>query len=393
MAKVMLVVMDSVGIGSLPDADLYGDAGSNTICHVAQAVAGLRVPNLASLGLGRIVAIEGVPANIPVSGAFGKMAEVSHGKDTMTGHWEIAGLITKDPMPTFPHGFPRQLIEAFEERIERKVLGNKVASGTEIIGELGEEHLTTGRPIVYTSADSVFQIAAHEDIIPLEDLYKMCRIARELLTGEWAVGRVIARPFIGTPGQFTRTANRHDFALRPPQPTVLDAMKDKNLEVIGIGKIGDIFAGRGLTASMPTKSNAEGVEKTVNAWKNMKEGLVFTNLVEFDSAFGHRNNPQGYAAKLEELDGMLPELVELAQQEGLLIITADHGNDPTTSSTDHCREYVPLLVCGKDVLAGTNLGVRETFADIAATLTEIFGLAFDSPGKSFLPQLTGQGRR
>lgn len=390
MSKVILLVMDSVGVGALPDAGLFGDEGSNTLCHVAEAAGGLHLPNLASLGLSKIIPFQGMPQDIPLTGAFGKMAEVSHGKDTTTGHWEMAGIITKDPLPTFLHGFPAQLIGAFEERIQRKILGNRTASGTRIIQELGEEHLKTGRPIVYTSADSVFQIAAHEEIIPLEELYQMCRIAREILVGEWAVGRVIARPFVGAPGNFIRTANRHDFSLRPPRPTVLDALKDKGLEVVGVGKISDIFAGQGLTLSLPTKSNAEGIEKTVSAWRELKDGLIFTNLVEFDSVYGHRNDPLGYGKKLEELDEMVPRLIELVGQDGWLILTADHGNDPTTPGTDHSREYVPLLVCGQGVKGGADLGIRKTFADIAATLNEIFDLSYSSIGASFLGEACGK---
>jgi phosphopentomutase len=290
-------------------------------------------------------------------------------------------------MPTFPEGFPPALITEFEKRIERKILGNKVASGTEIIEELGEEHIRTGYPIVYTSADSVLQIAAHEEIIPLSELYDMCKKAREMLTGSWAVGRVIARPFTGSPGNFKRTANRHDYSLVPPERTVLDALKDNGYEVIGVGKISDIFAARGLTQSLPTVSNRDGVDKTKEVWRNLHKGLVFVNLVEFDSAYGHRNDPEGYAKALEEFDRLLPELLELIGEEDHLIITADHGNDPTTASTDHSREYVPLLVYKKNIKAGIDLGTRKTFADIAATLSDIFDLTFDSPGESFLPLL------
>ncbi len=389
----MLVVLDSVGIGALPDASFYGDENSNTLGHIAQAVNGLQLPHLAMLGLGKIVPIQGLPVEIPALGAYGKMAELSKGKDTTTGHWELTGLLTEDPMPTFPQGFPPEIIAAFCREIGKNILGNKVASGTEIIEELGEEHLRTGYPIVYTSADSVFQIAAHEEVIPLPELYEMCRKARKLLMGKWTVGRVIARPFVGNPGQFTRTANRHDYSLLPPGTTVLDVLKAKGEEVIGVGKIQDIFAGKGITRSLPTKNNLDGVEKTIRAWQEMKSGLVFTNLVEFDSIYGHRNNPIGYAKALEEVDVRIKELIELVKDEGILIITADHGNDPTTLSTDHSREYVPLLVYGKDIQANVNLGLRKTFADIAATLSELYALSYQCAGESFLSMVRERSDR
>jgi phosphopentomutase len=386
MKRVLLLVLDSVGVGELPDAHLYGDEGSNTLGHIIEAVPGIKLPNLSRLGLGKILPLKALESQ-DILGAYGKMAELSTGKDTTTGHWEIAGILTEDPMPTFPDGFPSAFIEKFEKRIKRKVLGNIVASGTEIIIELGAEHLKTGYPIVYTSADSVFQIAAHEEVIPLDELYELCRIARDMLTGPWAVGRVIARPFIGSPGNFKRTPNRHDYSLLPPQPTVLDALKEKGYEVIGVGKISDIFAGRGLTNSLPTSSNRDGLEKTKQAWSSLKNGLVFVNLVEFDSSFGHRNDPVGYANALEDVDRYLPELLDLLGEEDLLIITADHGNDPTTSSTDHNREYVPLLVYSEEIIKGNNLGIRRSFSDIAATISEIFNLTYKSPGESFLSRL------
>ncbi len=388
MKKVMLIILDSLGIGAMPDAHLYGDSDCNTLANINDAVGGLHIPNLSRLGIGRIVPRLGLPEE-PVLGAYGRMAELSKGKDTTTGHWEIAGIITEDPMPTFPNGFPPEIITAFEEKIGRPILGNKVASGTEIIEELGAEHMRTGYPIVYTSADSVFQIAAHEEVIPVEQLYDFCKIAREMLIGKWAVGRVIARPFIGQPGSFQRTARRHDYSLHPPRPTVLDAMQEKGLPVISVGKIYDIFAGCGITESYPTKDNLDGVHKTLEAWSRLKEGLVFTNLVEFDSGFGHRNNPQGYAEKIEEFDQVLPQLMAAVEGEGILIITADHGNDPTTPSTDHDREYVPLLIYGHGVKAGVDLGTRATFADIAATLSEIFDLDFVGPGQSFWCEING----
>lgn len=386
MNKVIIIILDSLGVGALPDAYLFGEKECNTLCNINQAVGGLQIPNLARLGIGYVAPLLGL-SEAQVIGAYGRMAELSQGKDTTTGHWEITGILTEDPMPTFAQGFPEEIITAFVAKIGRPVLGNKVASGTEIIEELGPEHLRTGYPIVYTSADSVFQIAAHEEIIPLEQLYEYCKSARELLTGKWAVGRVIARPFIGKPGSFQRTVHRHDFSLVPPKPTVLDAMKERGLQVIGIGKIHDIFAGRGLTANIPTLDNLDGVAKTVAAWSELKNGLIFTNLVEFDSGFGHRNDPQGYAAKIEEFDRVLPQLLKLVEQEGILLITADHGNDPTTPSTDHNREYVPLLVYGRGVRAGVDLGVRQSFADVAATLSQIFGLGYQSVGVSFADSL------
>ncbi|PKM89025.1 MAG: phosphopentomutase [Firmicutes bacterium HGW-Firmicutes-12] len=386
MKRVLLLVLDSVGVGELPDAHLYGDKGSNTLGHIVEAVPGIKLPNLSRMGLGKILPLKALESQV-IQGAYGKMAELSKGKDTTTGHWEIAGVLTEDPMPTFPEGFPSVFINAFEKRIKRKVLGNIVGSGTEIIVELGAEHLKTGYPIVYTSADSVFQIAAHEEVIPLAELYEFCKIAREMLTGPWAVGRVIARPFEGSPGSFKRTSNRHDYSLMPPQPTILDALKEKGYEVIGVGKISDIFAGRGLTESLPTSSNLDGFEKTKQAWSSLKNGLVFVNLVEFDSSFGHRNDPVGYANALEDVDRYLPELLDMLGEEDLLIITADHGNDPTTPSTDHNREYVPLLVYAQDIIAGTDLGIRRSFSDIAATISEIFELSYESRGESFLSRL------
>ena len=387
MSKVVLVVLDSVGVGELPDACDFGDTGSNTLGNIAEAVDGLKLPNLALLGLGKVIPVRGLPTDLSALGAYGRMAEQSIGKDTTAGHWEIAGIITKEAMPTFPHGFPEDFILDFEKAINRKVLGNKVASGTAIIMELGEEHVRTGSPIVYTSADSVFQIAAHEDVIPVEELYGICRTAREMLAGKMAVGRVIARPFTGTPGNYTRTANRHDFSLQPPEPTVLDALKESGREVIGIGKIKDIFAGAGITQSFPTTCNCDGVQKTIKAWENLNDGIIFANLVDFDSICGHRNDAVKYAGMLEEFDILLPRLMKLVKEEGLLIITADHGNDPTTPSTDHSREYVPLLVYGSIVQADVDLGIRKTFADIAATISELFGLPYDCVGESFFREM------
>lgn len=384
--RVALFVLDSVGVGELPDAGEYGDSGSNTLGNISRAVGGLKMPNLGRLGLGNIIRVEGVlPAEKPEA-SYGRMAEKSPGKDTTTGHWEMAGIIMKQPFPVYPNGFPPDLIKSYEEKIGRRVIGNKAASGTAIIEELGPEHMETGFPIVYTSADSVFQVAAHEEVIPLEELYRICRIARDMLNGEQAVGRVIARPFEGKPGSFRRTANRHDFSLKPTGRTLLDLLTDNGVRVTAVGKIKDIFDGEGVTNAVLTKGNKEGMEKSLQLMKSEITGFIFTNLVDFDMLYGHRNNPRGYADALEELDRWFPELINSMKDDDVLIITADHGCDPTTSSTDHSREYVPLLIFGKQVSGGVNLGVRESFADIAATVAEIFGLEFDV-GQSFWSQV------
>lgn len=383
---VIIIVLDSVGAGALPDADKYGDVGSNTLGNIAKAIGGLNLPNLQRLGLGNIIDILGVlPVDAPLA-SFGKMAEASSGKDTITGHWEMSGIILDKPFPVYPHGFPKDVIDEFEAKIGRKSMANEVASGTEIIARLGEEHMRTGYPIVYTSADSVLQIAAHEEVIPIEELYRMCRIAREIMTGNHAVGRIIARPFIGIPGAFKRTSNRHDFSLEPFGATVLDVLKANGLSVLAVGKINDIFCGRGITATVHTENNMDGMDKTKIFIHQNQKGLVFTNLVDFDSSFGHRNDPRGYADALEELDARLPEVMDLIDEEKILIITADHGCDPTTASTDHSREYVPLLVYGNGLTGGVNLGIREKFTDIAATISEIFNLKFDV-GTSFLKEI------
>ena len=384
--RVALFVLDSVGVGELPDAGDYGDSGSNTLGNISRAIGGLKMPNLGRLGLGNIIRIEGVPPVKNPAASYGRMAEKSAGKDTTTGHWEMTGLILKQPLPVYPNGFPADLIKSYEEKIGRGVLGNKAASGTVIIEELGAEHMETGKPIVYTSADSVFQVAAHEEIIPLEELYRICRIARELLVGENAVGRVIARPFEGNPGSFHRTVNRHDFSLKPFGSTVLDLLADNGVQVTAVGKIKDIFAGQGVTNAVMTKGNTDGMEKSVQLMKSDSTGLIFTNLVDFDMLYGHRNNPRGYGDALEELDRWFPELLAALKEDDVLIITADHGCDPTTPSTDHSREYVPLLICGKHVSGGVNLGVRESFSDIAATVAEIFGMKF-GVGQSFWRQV------
>ncbi|SHK05857.1 phosphopentomutase [Desulforamulus aeronauticus] len=380
--KVTLIILDSVGIGELPDAAAYGDAGSNTLANVAKAVQGLKLPNLGRLGLGNIHTIDGVAAVELPQGAYGKMAEKSQGKDTTTGHWEMAGIILEKPFRTYPKGFPPELISEFEKRIGRKSLGNVVASGTQIIEELGPQHMETGLPIVYTSADSVFQVAAHEEVIPLEELYHICEIARTLLDGEHKVGRVIARPFVGQPGSFRRTANRHDYAVPPPEPNILTELQRAGVNTMGVGKVFDIFAGVGISDTIKTKSNMDGVDKILEFMKNTRQGLIFANLVEYDSLYGHRNDPVGYARALEDFDSRLPEILAAMQPDEVLILTADHGCDPTTASTDHSREYVPLLVYGQPIKPGINLGARTSFSDIAATLADFFGLSF-SVGTSF----------
>ena len=380
---VVLVILDSVGIGGAPDAADFGDAGSATLPHIADAVGGLRLEHLGKLGLGNVASITGVAPVQRPEGAFGAMIERSPGKDTTTGHWEIAGVVLDKPFPTYPEGFPPEVIAAFEAAIGRPTLGNVAASGTEIIARLGAEHMETGYPIVYTSADSVFQIAAHVEVVPLEDLYAMCRTARELLRGDHEVGRVIARPFEGEPGAFRRTPDRHDFSVLPPAETVLDRLVKAGLEVIGVGKIADIFGGRGVTSSRPTRSNDEGVDAVIEATGALGRGLVFANLVDFDQSFGHRNDPGGYAAALEAFDERLPDIRAALGPEDVLVVTADHGNDPTTASTDHSREMVPLLVVGERVRAGVELGRRETFADCGATVAELLGVAWSGPGRSF----------
>ena len=381
--RAIVIVLDSVGVGELPDAEQYGDAGSNTLLHVAEAVGGLALPNLASLGLGNIIAIPGVDAKESPVGCYGKMGEKSAGKDTIVGHWELMGVITETPFPTYPNGFPSEVIAEFERRIGRKVLGNKPASGTAIIEELGQLHMETGYPIVYSSADSVFQIACHEHIVPVEELYKMCLIAREILVAPHNVQRVIARPFVGKPGAFVRTERRRDFALPPPSDTLLDLVYKAGNHVIGIGKIEDIFAGRGLTGSVHAANNADGVEATLSYMKKFDCGLILTNLVDFDMLYGHRNDPDGYARALESFDSAVPRLLEAMSEKDLLVITADHGCDPTTPSTDHSREFVPLLVYGRSIAVGSDLGIRSSFSDLACTLADFFGLTNQFPGKSF----------
>ena len=381
--RVFLTVLDSVGVGELPDADAYGDRGSDTLGNISRAVR-LSLPTLRSLGLPRVAKIHGMAqVDVPI-GAFGRMAERSPGKDSVTGHWEIAGVILDRAFPTFPHGFPAEVIAEFERRIGRGTIGNTVASGTAIIDELGAEHVRTGRPIVYTSADSVFQIAAHEEVIPIPELYRICEIAYDMVGKGMGVGRVIARPFLGVPGDFKRTANRHDYALPPAGTTLLDVLTAAGKAVHTIGKVDDLFARRGVTTAVHTKSDKQGVEEIEKAIATAGPGLVFTNLVDFDTQYGHRNDTAGYAANLERFDTRLAALLPRLRSRDLLIITADHGNDPTTPSTDHAREYVPVFLVGDAVRPGTDIGVRPTFADLGQTIAEIFGVGPLANGESFL---------
>jgi len=388
--RVILIVLDSVGIGALPDAAEYGDQDpvSNTLAHTARAVSGLKLPHFERIGLGNILPIQGVPPATHPAGAYGRMAQCSKGKDTMSGHWEIAGLCSSVPFPTYPRGFPQEVIATFEQRIRRKTLGNYPASGTAIIQELGDEHVRTGYPVVYTSADSVFQIAAHEQVIPAEELYLICEIARQILTGEHSVGRVIARPFVGPiDGQYVRTENRRDFAAQPPQPTILDRLVSAGHRVMAVGKIEDIFAHRGITDSIHSTSNVAGIDATLRFMRGSDSGLIFANLVDFDMLYGHRNDPRGYADALEAVDARLPELQAEMRSGDFMFFTADHGNDPTTSSTDHSREYVPMLAVGDQVRQGANLGTRETFADLGATIADLFDIGAIPIGTSFAAEL------
>lgn len=386
LTRVILIVLDGLGVGALPDAHLYRDEGSNTLGNVARRLA-LKIPTLASLGLPRVVHLPHVPVlGVPL-GAFGRMGERSPGKDSVTGHWELMGVVLDRPFPTFPDGFPRELMAAFEERIGRPTLGNVVASGTAIIEQLGAEHLRTGAPIVYTSADSVFQIAAHEEKVPVQELYRWCEIAYELAVEGLGVGRVIARPFVGAPGSFRRTANRHDFAMPPPGETLLDRLTAAAVPVVAVGKIRDLFAGRGIAASFTTGSDDEGLTQVEEQMRAYERGLIFANLVDLDTVYGHRNDVEGYAAQLERIDRRLSQLIAQLGPGDLLIVTADHGNDPTTPSTDHSREYVPVLAVGHGVRGGTDLGTRATFADVGQTLAEAFGVPPLAHGTSFLREL------
>jgi phosphopentomutase len=386
--RACVLILDSCGVGELPDAALYGDTGSNTIGNVARKMGGLALPNMQKMGLGNIIDIQGVPPVSEPMMPYGKMAEESAGKDSTVGHWEHFGIITQMPFPTYPDGFPPEIIAEFEKRTGRKVIGNKAASGTEIIKELGEEHLKTGALIVYTSADSVFQIAAHKRIVPLEELYRYSRIAREIMTGEHGVSRIIARPFDGELGGFYRTAERHDFSLAPASTTGLDILSKAGYDVISIGKINDLFAGKGITESNPIKSNADGVDKIIEILGRQYNGLVYINLVDFDMLWGHRNDVRGFAGGLEYVDKRLPEIISKLSSGDLFIISADHGCDPTTESTDHSREFVPILagLSNFNERKGKALGTRRTFADLGATVLDYFGL-HQPKGESFLKLL------
>ena len=385
--RVVLIVLDSVGIGALPDAEEYGDLGSNTLVHTAEAVDGFNLPNLEKLGLGKIEDIKGIESKIKGQGVYSKMKEKSIGKDTTTGHWELAGLVSESPFPVYPDGFPDQVIDQFEKEIGREVLGNKPASGTVIIEELGKEHIESGKPIVYTSADSVFQIAAHEDVIPVEELYEMCETARNILQGEHGVARVIARPFVGELGSLERTDRRKDFSLSPPEDTILDKLEDNGIPVLAVGKIEDIFSNQGITRSNHTVDNMDSVDAVIDYLKEEEKSFIFANLVEFDMVFGHRRNAKGYAEALKDFDVRLPEILDHLNENDMLIITADHGCDPTFKGTDHTREYVPLLVFGDKIKKDYKLDVRESFADIASTISEAFNLGNFRNGESFLKNI------
>ena len=384
--RVIWIVLDSVGIGEMPDAAQYGDVGSDTLGNIARQRR-LDLPNFSQLGLANIKLLTGLPPVTEPAGAYGKCALASPGKDTTTGHWEMVGIHLEKPFPLFPHGFPPEVMDEFERRIGRHAIGNKAASGTEIIKDLGEEHVRTGSPIVYTSADSVFQVAAHEQVIPLFEQYKICETAREILRGPYEVGRVIARPFTGEPGSFARTPNRHDYAVPPPKGMLLDQLSDRDIDVFSIGKIFDVFLGRGIREFEKTKSNADGLAKTLDAMDTVQRGMIFVNLVDFDQQYGHRNDVEGYARALEEVDRWLPEFGAKLRVDDLAIFTADHGCDPTTPSTDHSREYVPVLAYGPSVRHGVNLGTRKTLSDIGQTVAENYGAKI-VVGESFLNALS-----
>jgi phosphopentomutase len=392
--RAIVIVLDSVGIGELPDASSYQDEGSDTVGNIARQV-GLRVPTLRALGLGRVAALDGVTRGLAEAGkvppsigaAVGRMAEASPGKDSVTGHWEMMGIVLDRPFPVFPRGFSSDLVAEFSRRTGRGVIGNKATSGTAIIDELGAEHMRTGALIVYTSADSVFQIAAHEDVVPLAELYRDCEVAYALVGEGLGVGRVIARPFVGSPGTFRRTANRRDYALPPPAETLLDRLTAAGHAVVGIGKIEDLFAGRGMTRAIHTASDAEGMDRIEAELEATDRGLIFANLVDFDTQYGHRNDVVGYARNLEAFDRRLAAILPRLRPTDLLVVTADHGNDPTTPSTDHSREHVPLVVAGAGVAAGVDLGTRQTFADLGQTLADMFGVAPLAHGRSFLHEI------
>ena len=383
MKRVILVVLDSVGIGELPDAALYNDEGTNTVLHIFEK-RGLNVPNMMKLGLGNIEGLEKLGKEENPVGAYGRMKEKSKGKDTTTGHWEMSGVILDKAFPTYPNGFSKDIIEEFKQKAGLDgILANTVASGTEIIKEYGEEHIKTGYPIIYTSADSVFQVAAHEEYFGLDRLYEVCEVAREMLVGDNPVGRVIARPFIGEAGEFQRTRNRKDYALDPFGKTMLNAIKEKGKNVLAVGKIEDIFNGNGITSAIHTVSNMDGVDKTLEYMDIKEDGLIFTNLVDFDMMYGHRNDVEGYGKALEEFDARIPEIIEKMEEDDVLIITADHGCDPTTKGTDHTREHVPVLIYGPKVESGKNIGTRESFSDLAETILDILEVPNLGVGKSF----------
>ncbi len=383
LTRAIVVVLDGVGVGNAPDADAYGDAGASSLEHCSHAIGGLALPNLGELGLGNITPIKGTPPRMETVGSYGRMAEAAAGKDSTTGHWEMTGVVLQKPLPTYPNGFPPDLVSAFEGAIGRKTIGNKAASGTEIITELGEQHMRTGSPILYTSADSVFQLAAHQDIIPLQDLYRICTIARDMLTGDHAVGRVIARPFVGTPGAFRRTEHRRDFSLAPTGITLLDQLASARKEVVAIGKIEDLFAGRGVTQRDHTETNKAGMDATLRWMREDFEGLLFVNLVEFDMLWGHRRDSHGYAQALRDVDSWLPHVQQHMRSGDALFFTADHGVDPTFRGTDHTRECVPLLAYGEPVEPNINLGLRPTFADLGQTLADALHVEPLTAGTSF----------
>lgn len=382
--RVIWLIIDSVGIGALPDSKDFGDIGVNTLGNIVKSYKDIKIPNLLKLGIGNIDGVDFLEKeNVPI-GSYGRCSEISKGKDTTTGHWEMTGVLVETPFKTFENGFPKDIIDEFERRTKRKVVGNKPASGTAILDEYGEHQMKTGDVIVYTSADSVFQIAAHEEIIPLDELYKMCEIAREIMMGDNAVARVIARPYIGEgTGKFKRTSNRRDYSLSPFEDTILDNIKESGLDVIGVGKIEDIFNGQGITEAVHTKDNMDGVDKTINYINKDNKGLIFTNLVDFDSSFGHRRDIKGYKEALEEFDKRIPEIINSMKEDDILIINADHGNDPSYKGTDHTREYIPVLVYGKNIKSNVNLGTRKSFSDIGATVSDILNVKLPKNGQSF----------
>lgn len=389
MSRVIWIVIDSVGIGALPDAEKFGDSKDvSTLGNIFKEYPDIQIPNMRKLGIGNIAGVDFFESIKEPIGCFGKCKEMSQGKDTTTGHWEMTGIIVDKPFKTFEHGFSKEIIEEFEQKTGRKVIGNKPASGTVIIDEYGEHQIKTGDVIVYTSADSVFQIAANEEVIPLEELYNMCKITREIMMGDNAVARVIARPFIGKKtGEFVRTSNRRDYSLDPFEPTVLDNIKESGLDVLAVGKIEDIFNGKGITDAIHTKSNMDGVDETLNYMKQENKGLIYSNLVDFDSKYGHRRDPEGYKKALEEFDSRLPEIMDNMREDDVLIINADHGNDPTYKGTDHTREYIPVMIYGNKVKKGFNLGIRDTFADIGATVADILDVKLPKHGSSFKKEL------